>query len=354
MHFENGIVPQAYKGYIKRKLVFIAFLFVLLCGFCVAGISLGSVKIGILQIFDLFFSGTGSKHSGLIIFQIRLPQTLAAVTAGAGLACSGSVMQSVLKNPLASPFTLGISHAAAFGAALSVMIFGSGMMASSSIDALNISNPVLTVSCAFFFSMSTALLIMYIARKKGASAQVIVLTGVALGSLFVAGTMLLQFFADDIQLAAMVFWTFGDLARADWNDLLVLGTVTVVVIIHFHFFTNSYNAMSLGDETAKGLGVNAEAVRLQGMLASSLATAVIISFVGIISFIGLVAPHIVRRIIGDDHRFLIPATMISGSVILLASDIAARTVLLPHVLPVSIFTSFLGAPVFIYLIIKGN
>jgi iron complex transport system permease protein len=290
----------------------------------------------------------------LIIWSIRLPQTLTAVVAGAGLAGAGTVMQSVLRNPLASPFTLGIAHAAAFGAAFSVMTLGSGFMASTLGDAVTISNPLLTLLSAFGFSMGTAFLISYIAKIRGASPEVMILTGVALGALFTAGTMMLQFFADDVQLAAMVFWTFGDVARTDWNDLVFLSVITGITLVYFLANSWNYNAMDIGDETAKGLGVRVEMVRLSGMMAACLVTSVIISFAGVIGFIGLVAPHIVRRVIGDDHRFLMPGSILAGALVLLAADIAARLVLLPHVLPVSIFTSFLGAPVFIYLIIRGN
>lgn len=354
MHFNNGRIPTDYAGYIRRKKLFILSVSVGLAGLVVMSISLGAVRLGIPDVIQALLFGSGATRVKLIIWNIRLPQTLAAVVAGAGLACSGAVMQSVLRNPLASPFTLGISHAAAFGAALSVMVLGSGVMTSLPSEAVGITDPVLTVLCAFCFSMLTAVIIIYIARHHGASPQVMVLTGVALGSLYVAGTMLLQFFADDVQLAAMVFWTFGDLARADWHDLWILAGVTACILAFFLANARSYNAMGLGDETARGLGVRLERVRLAGMMASSLATALIISFVGSISFIGLVAPHIVRRIIGDDHWFLLPATLVTGALILLGSDIAARMVLQPHVLPVSIFTSFLGAPVFIYLIIKGR
>jgi iron complex transport system permease protein len=201
--------------------------------------------------------------------------------------------------------------------------------------------------------MTTACLITYISKIRGASPEIMVLTGVALGSLFMAGTMLLQFFADDVQLAAMVFWTFGDVARADWKDFWFLFGVTLCLLAYFLANTKNYNAMDMGDETAKGLGVKVETIRLWAMMAASLATSVIISFIGIIGFVGLVAPHIVRRIIGDDQKFLMPATILVGALILLSADIVARLILLPHVLPVSIFTSFLGAPVFIYLIIKG-
>ncbi|MCF8067102.1 MAG: iron ABC transporter permease [Desulfobacterales bacterium] len=354
MHFDNGGVPGEYIRYTLEKFLFIVLALATLILIITASISLGAVHIKFTDVFNTLLKNNVIKQFDLIIWNIRVPQTLTAVVAGAGLAGSGTVMQSVLRNPIASPFTLGIAHAAAFGAAFSVMILGSGVMSGTLGDAVNISSPMLTLMSAFAFSMGTACLITCIAKIKNSSPEVMVLTGVALGALFTAGTMLLQFFADDVQLAAMVFWTFGDTARTDWNDLAFLSVITIPVMIYFLANSWNYNAMDIGDETAKGLGVRVEMVRLSGMMAASLVTSVIISFAGIIGFIGLVAPHIVRRIIGDDHRFLMPASILTGAIVLTASDIAARLVLLPHVLPVSIFTSFLGAPVFIYLIIKGN
>lgn len=353
MHFENGEISIEYSQYIRKKILFIILVFIALILVMLTSISLGSVHIGFIEVIKTLLGNPDSRQFELIIWNIRLPQTLTAMVAGAGLASAGAVMQSVLRNPLASPFTLGIAHAAAFGAAFSVMILGTGVMASSLNDAFHISNPVVTLLSSFFFSMMTACLITYISKIRGASPETMVLTGVALGSLFMAGTMMLQFFADDIQLAAMVFWTFGDVARTDWQDLSFIFSVTFCLLVYFLCNTKNYTAMDMGDETAKGLGVNVESVRLMTMMAASLTTAVIISFVGIISFIGLAAPHIVRRIIGDDQKFLIPASILVGALILLSADIVARLILLPHVLPVSIFTALLGAPVFIYLIIKG-
>lgn len=354
MHFEHSGTPSAYLGYIRKKGMLLFFMAGLLLVCFFAAVCLGAVHLNLKDALGVLLTGAGSLKNELIILQIRLPQAMTAMIAGAGLAGAGAVMQSVLKNPLASPFTLGISHAAAFGAAAAVMVLGSGFMASSSADALNISYPMVTVGSAFFFSMVTACLVIYIADRQGATPQVLVLTGVALGSLFMAGTMLLQFFADDVQLAAMVFWTFGDLARADWSDLRVLGPVTLVILVFFLINARAYNAMALGDETAQSLGIKVKQLRLKSMMAASMAAAVIISFVGIIGFVGLVAPHIVRRLIGDDHSFLLPGAMVVGALVILASDIAARLVLLPHVIPVSILTSFLGAPVFIWLILKGG
>jgi iron complex transport system permease protein len=166
--------------------------------------------------------------------------------------------------------------------------------------------------------------------------------------------MFLQFFADDVQLAAMVFWTFGDVARAGWHELGVLTAVTAAITLYFFVNAWNYNAVDTGDETAKGLGVRVAQVRLTGMLAASLITAVIVSFLGIIGFVGLVCPHMVRRLIGGDNRFLLPASAIVGGALLLVSDTAARLVLAPHLLPVSILTAFMGAPVFMFLIVKGR
>lgn len=180
-----------------------------------------------------------------------------------------------------------------------------------------------------------------------------VLTGVALGSLFSAGTMFLQYFADDVQLAAMVFWTFGDLARASWRELAVMSSVTIASSAYFMLNSWSYNAMDAGDETAASLGLPVSRKRLAGMLVASLVTATTISFVGVIGFVGLVGPHIVRRLLGDDHRYLIPGSILAGAILLLAADTAARTVMSPRVLPVAILTAFVGAPAFVFLLVRG-
>lgn len=181
-----------------------------------------------------------------------------------------------------------------------------------------------------------------------------ILIGVALSSLFTAGTMFLQYFANDVELAVVVFWTFGDVGRrGDWGELGIITAVVVPATVYFFHNRWNYNAIDAGDETARGLGVNVERIRLWGMLLASFVTAIIISFFGVIGFIGLVCPHIARRFIGDEQRFLIPASCITGGLLLLVSDTAARLMLSPHVLPVAILTSFMGAPLFIYLLVRG-
>jgi iron complex transport system permease protein len=354
MHFSDGDVPAEYRRYIGWKVALIGIVAALLALMLVVAISTGAANIPITSVAKSLMGLTVSKRFDVIIWNIRLPQALSAIVAGAGLAVAGAAMQSILRNPLGSPFTLGISHAAAFGAAFSVMVLDSGVMTSTLADTVNITNPYITTGAAFVFSLTAAGVIIAVSRMRGATPEVMILTGVALGAMFTAGTMFLQFFADDVQLAAMVFWTFGDTARASWSELGIISAVTLITSIYFLSNGWNYNAIDAGDETAKGLGVRVERVRMIGMLLASMLTAVIIAFLGIIGFVGLVVPHIARRLIGSDHRFLLPLSILGGGLLLLVSDTVARLILSPHVLPVSVLTAFMGAPVFIFLIIKGQ
>lgn len=353
MHINLNELPEEYKKYTLKKTLFIILGFLLLIFVFVFSISIGAVRISLLDVIKTLFLKAPSNKINLIIWNIRLPQALTAVIVGIGLAVAGLVMQAILNNPLGSPFTLGISHAAAFGAAFSVMVLGTGVMQSTGNNAVSIVNHYITTLVAFGFCLLTAGIILVISKIKKTSPEVMILAGVAIGTLFTAGTMFLQYFADDIQLASMVFWTFGDVARASWKELMIIFFVTVISLSYFFYNIWNYNTMQSGDETAKSLGVNVEFIRLITMLIATLLTSVIVSFLGIIGFVGLVCPHMARRLVGDDHRFLVPFTCVLGALLLLTADTAARIILLPHVLPVAVLTSFLGAPVFIFLLIKG-
>jgi iron complex transport system permease protein len=353
MHLEPTEVPEAYRRAAGRKTAAVAAAGFLLALLLVVGVAVGAATLSLADVARTLLGVHVSPQLDAIVWRIRLPQALAAAVGGAALALSGAVMQSVLRNPLGSPFTLGISHAAAFGAALAVMLLGTGRMTSTLSGAVALSNPALTTASAFGCCAATAGLIVGISRIRGATPEVMVLAGVALSALFSAGIMLLQFFADDVQLAAMVFWTFGDAARATWTEIAVLAAVTLAAAVYFFLRRWDYNAVDVGDETAKGLGVRVERLRVQGMLVASLLTAATVSFLGVIGFVGLVCPHIVRRTLGGDHRFLLPASLLAGAILLLAADTAARLMLAPHVLPVSVLTAFAGAPIFIYLLLRG-
>lgn len=354
MHLTHTQIPEEYKTHIGKKTTFVAAALVLLILMLIASVSVGAVRVPVGELISSLLGRASTQKFDIIIWQIRMPQALTAMAAGAGLAVAGAMMQSILRNPLGSPFTLGISHAAAFGAALCVMLVGPGSLQETGSGLPAVLAPYAVTISAFGFSLVATFIIIGISRIRSASPEVMVLAGVALGSLFTAGTMFLQYFADDVELAAMVFWTFGDVSRASWQELGVITVVLTAVFVYGFFKRWDYNAIDAGDETARGLGVRVERVRLVGMLAASLVTAVVVAFLGIIGFVGLVCPHMVRRLIGDDHRFLLPGTCVIGALLLLAADTAARLVLAPHILPVSILTSFLGAPVFIYLIIRGQ
>ncbi|MGB9941339.1 FecCD family ABC transporter permease [Methanosarcina sp.] len=353
MHFANGAVPEDYLVYVRRKYFWIMGGLLLLFILLIYSISVGAVTIPPYEVLQTIMGHSVSAKWDLIVWNIRLPQALAAIVAGAGLSVAGVVMQSILRNPIASPFTLGISNAGAFGAAVSVVVLGTGKVQSTVADAVIINNPYLTTMVAFLFCLLATGVILLISRIRGTSPEIMVLAGVALSSLFTAGTMFLQYFADDTQLAAVVFWTFGDVGRINWLELEIMTGIVLLAVIFFIANCWNYNAIDAGDETAKGLGVNVESTRLVGMVISALVSAVIVSFLGIIGFVGLVCPHMVRRVIGDDQRYLIPGSILFGGILLLASDTAARLIISPYVLPVSVLTAFMGAPTFIYLLLRG-
>jgi iron complex transport system permease protein len=181
-----------------------------------------------------------------------------------------------------------------------------------------------------------------------------ILTGVAIGSLFTAGVTTLQYLASDTEVAAIVYWTFGDVGRATWDTVALMVFVLALSTAYFVRHGWDYELLDAGTKTAKSLGVDVESLRIRGMAIASLATAVVISFVGIIGFVGLVAPHIVRKVIGGDERYLVPASALVGGTLLVAADTLARTVIAPVVLPVGVLTSFLGAPLFVYLVVVGR
>lgn len=342
----------AYHRTIRKKWLCLVVLIILTLFFMLLSINAGASSMSPLTVLKTVL---GISEDGfVIIWKIRMPRVIAAVVAGAGLSIAGCVMQTCLKNPLASPSTLGVSAAATFGANLAIIGLGAGTVMSTASDAVVISNPYLVTVFAFACSMGAVLLILALSKLRGFSPESIVLAGTALSSLFDAGTTLIQYFGDDVKIAAALFWTFGDLGRVSWREVAILAVITVICILYFMGMRWNYNALANGEETAKGLGVRTASVRFWGLIAASLLTAVSVSFMGMIGFIGLIAPQIMKRIIGADHRFLIPASALMGAVILLLADTCARTVISPIILPVGAITSLLGAPMFFYMLLRGK
>ena len=345
----------SYNQYIRRKWFILLYMAVLLFLSAVASLSAGSANLSIGDILRTLFGG-GNRPENAIIWTVRMPRVATATVVGMALALSGCVMQNVLRNPLASASTLGVSQGASFGAAVAIVYFGAGIQvnAGGTASALTVTNPAMVTICAFWGGIATTAVILGLARFRGTSPATMVLAGVAISSMFTGGTALIQYFADDVMVSTVVYWTFGSLGRAGWSEIAIIAVLTVISFGFFYGNRWNYNAMESGTHTAKSLGVPVDRLILLSMILCALISSVAVAFVGCISFIGLIASHIMRRFVGNDYRFLIPCSALCGSILLLLSDIVSRVLIAPTVLPIGALTSFLGAPLFLYLIVKGG
>ncbi len=292
--------------------------------------------------------GFGNAQDVVVVQTIRLPRVLCALVAGAGLALAGAVLQSVLENPLASASTVGISQGAAFGATVAILVFAP--LLAGSANGMGMGTVALF---AFAGAMISSLVVLVFSRLGFSSPESIILVGVALSALWAGASTIIQYFSDDLALTKVIFWQFGDLGRATWPQIALMASVGAVCTVYFLANRWNYNALQNGGEMANSLGVNVQRVRILGVLVATLTAAIMVSFVGLINFIGLIAPHIARRLVGNDYRFLLPASLVLGTIIMLASDLVARMLISPVILPIGAITSFLGAPLFLYLLYRG-
>ena len=294
----------------------------------------------------------GSAANIRIIWNIRLPRVLAAIIAGAGLSVAGLVMQTDLNNPMASPSTLGVSNAAVFGANLSIIVFAGGFLSTGN-NLTNYTsgiNPYAASLMAFLFSTVSILMILGLCRLRAFQPGVVVLAGIALGSVWTAATTILQFYATDVGLSAAVVWSFGDLGRAKYRTDLIMAIVVLMGIGFFSAMSWKLNALLSGDAAAKSMGVHVDRLRFWTMLFASIITAVCVSNLGIIGFVGIICPHVTKKLLGQDHRVSIPASALSGSILLLLADTLSRSIGKGSALPVGAITSLLGAPFFLAII----
>ena len=332
--------------YRRNQIKSIAFL-VILSGVLLLTVLLslraGSYETPLGELVKGVFGRSADRKINLVVQNNRLPRILTAVLAGGGLGLAGCILQAVLRNPLASSSTLGVSQGATFGAAFAIVVLGLG-----ATDGFGI--PL----CAFLGSVAVALVILGLSRFRQVSPEGIVLAGVAISSMFTGATTLIQYFADEVQLSTLVFWTFGDLGSTGWADLSGLTAIVALLFGYCYYHRWDYNALLSGEETAISLGLNVRRLTLVNMVLCCLCSSVVVSNVGLISFIGLVAPHIVRMVVGNNHVYLIPGSALGGAALLLLSDLFARTVISPVILPIGAITSFLGGPLFLYLLFKGG
>jgi iron complex transport system permease protein len=351
---ETVMREEARSRRLKRAAV-IAILAALVVVLGFACLFAGSSGMTVRECFAAF-AKKGTAAQNRIIWNIRVPRVLAAIIAGAGLSVSGLVMQTCLSNSMASPSTLGVSNAAVFGANLSLIAFAGGYLngGHNASDFTFGANPFATSAVAFAFALLSVLLILGLCRIRSFSPGVVVLAGIAMGSVWTAGTTIMQFYATDVGLSAAVIWSFGDLGRATYTNDLIMLAVVAVGSVFFILMSWRYNALLSGDAAARTMGVNVDRLRFFSMLLASMITAVCVSFLGIIGFVGIICPHTIKKLIGQDHRFSTPASLLAGSLLLLISDTFARSVGHGSALPVGAITTLLGAPFFVAVILAGR
>ena len=291
----------------------------------------------------LYLVEDGESAARKVVFLIRFPRVVLSIFAGIGLSISGVAMQGITRNPMVSPFTVGVSNAAAFGASMA-LVFGVSLFPGTEVG---------VVISAFTAAMLCAILVYCVSRKNGMRPESIVLTGIALNYVFGALTSAIEFFAAEYKLASVVNWTFGTFNGATWDDTLIVAIFVIVCSLVISRFSLMLNVVSSGeDELVKSLGIDPNTLRIILGAASVLMTAAIISFTGVIGFVGLVAPHISRMIMGNDHRYLIPFSGVVGALLMIIADTIGRLLLAPVSLPVGIVVSFVGVPLFIHLILN--
>jgi iron complex transport system permease protein len=339
----------------RKTLKYILILLILLIFMVIVASSIGAAKIGLKDtslILASFIPGINhfidtarlDLRDIVIISQIRIPRIFLSIFVGIALASAGVIFQGLFRNPMADPFVIGVSAGAALGATI-------GLVFVKDIGLLNIST---TTIFALFGALATTFLVYGISRIKGkVSVITLLLSGIALSAMLSAMTYLIMIFKTH-DMAKIVFWIMGGFTSASWSNFIILAPVVTTLVIISGFFMRDLNIISLGDERAAQLGVQVDRVKKILLVLASLIAAVAVSMSGIIGFVGLITPHILRLLVGPDHKILYPTSAVAGGIVLLMSDTLARTVLMPREIPVGIITSVIGVPFFLYLLVKSK
>ena len=343
LKLENKQIDALYRRNTVKSIGFLVGLGIALLVTILLSLRAGSYETPIGELIKGIFGRSSDRKINLVVQNNRLPRLCTAILAGGGLGLAGCILQAVLRNPLASASTLGVSQGATFGAAFAIVVLGMGSTSGVGIPL-----------CAFLGSITVALVILGLSRFRQISPEGIVLAGVAISSMFTGATTLIQYFADEVQLSTLVFWTFGDLGSTGWEDLGGMAIVVLALSTYCVIHRWDYNALLSGEETAVSLGIHVKRLTLVNMVLCCMCSSVVVANVGLISFIGLVAPHIVRMVVGNNHVYLIPGSILGGATLLLLGDLFAKTVISPVILPIGAITSFLGGPLFLYLLFKGG
>ncbi len=337
-------VVKEYQRQILRRFFYLTILGGVLCSVLILDFTLGPSGLSLTELWNTLISPEiADAGTRVIVWDIRLPYSLMAVIVGMSLGLAGAEMQTILNNPLASPFTLGVSSAAAFGAALAIVL-GIGIPGVPAQWFISVN--------AFIFALLATLLLDFISRWMRVSTSGIILFGIALVFTFNAAVSIMQFIANEDTLQGLVFWTMGSLNRASWDKLYIL--LVVLVIIFPLSLMNAWKltALRLGEDRAMSFGINVRRLRLTTLLRISIISALAVAFVGPIGFIGLVAPHIARMTFGEDHRFYLPASALIGALVLSIASLVSKNLLSGVIIPVGIVTSLVGIPFFVSIILR--
>lgn len=335
---------ELYRRITGRKYIYLLVITVGLVVALITDIMTGPSGLSIQQAISAIISpGSADAPTWAIVWLIRLPVAVTALIVGAGLGVAGAEMQTILGNPLASPYTLGISAASGFGAALA-LVLGIGVMP--------VAGQFLVPLNAFVFALLCSFTVYFVARRKQATIETIILTGIALHFLFSSLTSMLKYLATSEELHAVVFWLFGDLSKATWPNVEITGFVLLAILPLFARDAWKLTALRLGDTKAESLGVDVERMRLKVLILVSVLTATATCFVGTIGFVGLAAPHIARMLVGEDQRFFMPLAALSGALLLSIASIVSKSILHGVIFPIGIVTSFIGIPFFLSLVLR--
>lgn len=333
-----------YISYTKKRAVVLIISACIMVGAFFFNLVTGSSGATVGDIFKTIFNPAGADlRLRAIVMDMRLPVAVIGLLVGAALASAGSVMQTILNNPLASPYTLGVSAGASVGASI-VLVLG--------IGGLSVLGQFLIPAFAFIFSGIACISIYLVSRAKGFSSSILVLAGIGMVFFFQAFQSFLQYLSSAEVLQNIVFWTFGSLTKANWTNVPIIAGVYAVTFILFIKDSWKLTAMRLGDNRARSMGVNVDRLRKKMFILVSILTATTVAFVGSIGFIGIIGPHIARMIVGEDQRFFLPMSAISGAIILSTASAISKIILPGAVFPIGIITSLIGVPFFFMLLLK--
>ncbi|OFN42607.1 iron-siderophore ABC transporter permease [Corynebacterium sp. HMSC072G08] len=336
----NQVIAEYRSNNLRKVLTIGGLVLAAFVAFVVATV-VGPIHLSPMEMLrGIFLPGQVDETTRTVLWNLRLPASVMAVLIGAALALSGAHMQTILDNPLAEPFTLGISAAAAFGGAASIVLGWTVL-----------GNPQFNLAAVAWLSALVAVAIVAGAAVwRGASAESMILLGIALVFLFQALLSLMQYSASTEALQQIVFWTMGSLQRANWVSNLIIAATLLIAVPFTVFNAWKLTALRLGDERAAALGINVQRLRVSTLVVASLLAASAVAFAGIIGFIGLVGPHVARLLVGEDQRFFAPASMAAGAMLLAGAHAVSITIIPGVAVPIGIITALVGVPFFVLLI----